>query len=409
MNRRDFLKLGVLGSGLLPLGFGNQFAFADLAKLGSGAKNLVFVFLYGGADPLDFFPPTEDDAYYSQRPNVAFKKADTLPFHDLFRLNKALGVLDPIWKDGEMAVIHQFGLPEAMRSHSLAQKLVATGVGTGKVPFADGFLSRALVERFGTELEPLRSVALQPTVPKFLEGQSGAVCLSSIDELRTHSKSALDVYETLSLYENSSDPLLREQGRLAKAMVEKIRRVFGTLSTKTKGAKEERAEIGYQLKEVARLINAPAGLRLAFTSSLEWDPHLDQINRMLPKMQSLSDALAAFRTDLKKTGRWDDTIVIVTTEFGRAVKENGAHASEHGHGSAAILLGGALKQSVGGKVLHKWTSLKDADLSEGRDLHVHHDYRNVLSELLISQIDLPKEKLGAVFPGHEYKKIGLLA
>jgi uncharacterized protein (DUF1501 family) len=402
MNRREVLKLGVYGGGLWLSGLGSRIAFAkDQAR----ERRLVVIYLYGGADPLSLFPPIADDLYYNQRSTLAVKKTEARPLDQLFALHSALNPLYPLWQNGEMAVIHQFGLPQPDRSHANATNLMETGIMPGQAFPLDGFLSRAIVERFGSENVPLRNIAVQVSFPTILSGAAGAMAFSSIDELRGTARSNSELLRSIELFEKSTDPTFRQQGRVVRAAIEKARSAFPTSS----GPRATSDVFQFQLHEIARLIQADIGVRLAFTSTSGWDTHVDQQGDLLPLMTSLGKGLADLRDALKKTRHWDDTMVLVVTEFGRTVRQNGSGGTDHGNGSAAILLGGALGQKIGGKVVHQWKPMTVQNLSEGRDLVVCHDYRNVFGELLISQFGLTPEQLKRVFPLHDYKKIGLLA
>jgi uncharacterized protein (DUF1501 family) len=201
---------------------------------------------------------------------------------------------------------------------------------------------------------------------------------------------------------------MQAQGIKAFATVKKIRDTFSESVESEKRVLKE-SDFQFHLREIARLIRADVGMRIAFTSYEGWDTHIDQEQAMRPLMQTLGGGLLSLRNELKKSGHWEDTAVLVMTEFGRTVRENGGLGSDHGHGSAALVLGGTLKNSIGGKVVHNWKELSAANLSEGRDLSVQFDYRDVIGELLMSQLDLKSENLTSVFPHHMFKKIGVFS
>ena len=99
---------------------------------------------------------------------------------------------------------------------------------------------------------------------------------------------------------------------------------------------------------------------------------------------------------------WRETVVAVVTEFGRTARINGTEGTDHGTGTVALLVGGALK---GGRVVADWPGLKDADLHEGRDLKPTTDLRAVLKGLLKDHLRVDERALAAtVFPGSEAVK-----
>ena len=96
----------------------------------------------------------------------------------------------------------------------------------------------------------------------------------------------------------------------------------------------------------------------------------------------------------------DTTTIIVMTEFGRTVRENGNRGTDHGHGGGMFVLGGGVK---GGKVYGDWQGLKSSQLYEGRDLQVTTDFRDVFHTVLDGTFDFKPPK--GFFPDYKSKKI----
>ncbi|HKO33423.1 MAG TPA: DUF1501 domain-containing protein, partial [Candidatus Limnocylindria bacterium] len=158
-----------------------------------------------------------------------------------------------------------------------------------------------------------------------------------------------------------------------------------------------------RLRDVARLIKAKIGLRVATIDVGGWDMHtnLGNVNggEMRNTLDSLAKSLAAFATDLGPT--LGDVTLVTMTEFGRRVQENGNAGLDHGRGGLMLLLGGGL---VGGQVHGKWPGLAPGALDNG-DLAGPNDYRDVLGELL--QRGFGIGDLSKIFPDHPYNRIGV--
>jgi uncharacterized protein (DUF1501 family) len=154
--------------------------------------------------------------------------------------------------------------------------------------------------------------------------------------------------------------------------------------------------VGTALADAARLIKAGVGLRAAAVNAGGWDHHDEQVAQMAPLLQALGEALAAFREDLGSD--WDSTVVVVQTEFGRRVAENASGGTDHGHGGVTFVAGGGV---LGGRVVSDWPGLGPAELTDGQDLAVTIDYRQVLADLLSARlgIDDPTAILGGWRPG----------
>src|SRR6185437_11715908 len=113
----------------------------------------------------------------------------------------------------------------------------------------------------------------------------------------------------------------------------------------------------------ARLLSGDSGARIAMIETNGWDTHSGQRGRLAAHLKGLDQAVAAMKTGLGPD--WDNTLVLVATEFGRTVRPNGTQGTDHGEASLAMLLGGAV---AGGKVIADWPGLGPNALYEGRDL-----------------------------------------
>jgi uncharacterized protein (DUF1501 family) len=142
-----------------------------------------------------------------------------------------------------------------------------------------------------------------------------------------------------------------------------------------------------------RLLAAADGPRLAALEIGGWDTHSAQTSRLAGVLRQLDDGLAALRTGLGDA--WRLTAVLVTTEFGRTVRGNGTKGTDHGTGTVAFVLGGAIK---GGRVAADWPGLAPARLFENRDLQPTADLRSVAKGLLAQHLGLDAAALATVFP-----------
>jgi uncharacterized protein (DUF1501 family) len=124
-----------------------------------------------------------------------------------------------------------------------------------------------------------------------------------------------------------------------------------------------------------------------------WDTHQNQIGRLDRQFQQLDEGIAALRKNLAE--QWDQTVVVVTTEFGRTVAENGTRGTDHGTASAMFIAGGAV---AGGRVRGRWPGLAVSKLYEGRDLMPTSDTRQWIRAILSQHWKLNSAQLEYVFP-----------
>jgi uncharacterized protein (DUF1501 family) len=127
-----------------------------------------------------------------------------------------------------------------------------------------------------------------------------------------------------------------------------------------------------------------------------WDTHINQGSsqgQLARNLEQLGKGLVALQTGLGAA--YQNTTIVVISEFGRTVKENGNGGTDHGHGNVMWLLGGGIR---GGKVYGKWAGLEPAQRYQGRDLAVTTDFRDVLATVLTRQLAVDQTQLQQVFP-----------
>jgi uncharacterized protein (DUF1501 family) len=163
------------------------------------------------------------------------------------------------------------------------------------------------------------------------------------------------------------------------------------------GADYPNGRFGDSLKQLAQLIKANLGVRVAFADIGGWDHHVNEGStqgQMANVLHEFSQSLAAFWTDLGDLA--EDTVIVTMSEFGRTARENGNRGTDHGHANVMFVMGGPVK---GGKVYGRWPGLDQSQLYEGRDLAVTTDFRKVLGEPVYQH--LGNKALDQVFPGFE--------
>ncbi|GHH02132.1 DUF1501 domain-containing protein [Comamonas sp. JC664] len=396
LTRRHLLRtLGMTGAGLVLAPGVLSRALAASAP-SAARRTLVTVFLRGGVDGLSLVPPVEDAAYHRARPTLALKASGpdaALKLSGPFGLHPRLESLLPLWRDGRLAVLQGVGLPEPVRSHFDAQDFVESGT-PGRKSTPDGWLNRALDEDDGAAL---RAVALQPTLPRALFGDAGAVAMGRLEEFRLRGgrRGAEATQGFNALYAGAVDEALRMTGQgafEAMSLLDEDR--LARLSSRSQ-VDYPKGPLGARLRDIARLIHGEVGLEVAATELGGWDTHAAQgvaTGSFANRCQELGDALAAFARDLGP--RLEQVTVVVLTEFGRTVRENGSRGTDHGVGSAMLVLGGGVK---GGKVYGRFESLEPERLQDGRDVPAWTDVRAPLAEVL--RACRPGVSLAKVFPG----------
>jgi uncharacterized protein (DUF1501 family) len=166
------------------------------------------------------------------------------------------------------------------------------------------------------------------------------------------------------------------------------------------GIEQVRAYFAEAAGAAGKFLAAPEGPRIGALAFDGWDTHVQEgaVNgRLADLLGALDSAIGAIKTNMGEA--WDETVVTLVTEFGRTARINGNQGTDHGTGTVALLLGGALK---GGRVIADWPGVKEADLYEKRDLKATTDLRAVLKGLLRDHLRVDERVLAAdVFPGSD--------
>ena len=408
MNRRAFIQRSavVTASTLLPwFSLRGVLAYAGGAPASAvgSKKTMVLIIQRGAMDGLALLPPLQDPHYQILRPNIGLKSGNgdesPLRLDGNFGLHPAMSALKPFWADRTLAFVHQVGSHDSTRSHFDAQDFLETGT-PGRKNTSEGFLNRALqLMGAGPQKNALRGVAMQPSMPRVLQGKLATLSMGTLRDFNLKSGEGFE-----SMYAQAADHLFQGAGKEAFDSLKSV----GALSKNS--ADDEhypKTQIGKRLRDIATLIKSDLGVQIAVTDQGGWDTHVGQGNfkgQLADRFKELSEALAAFARDLGP--RFSDVCVACATEFGRTVKENGTRGTDHGHGSVMTILGGPVH---GGKVYGQWKDLSTENLYEGRDLPVTTDHRKVFSEILARHLGVTT--LGSVFPGFaqdEKNHLGLI-
>ncbi|HET6788228.1 MAG TPA: DUF1501 domain-containing protein, partial [Aquabacterium sp.] len=160
-----------------------------------------------------------------------------------------------------------------------------------------------------------------------------------------------------------------------------------------------------QARRMARLMRERYAL--GFIDVGGWDTHVNQgsgTGYLATQLGNLAQGLQAASDEMGQAA-WSRTTVVVMSEFGRTLRENGNRGTDHGHGSVYWVLGGALK---GGRVAGEQQTIEARTLFQNRDLPVLNDYRGVLGGLLQRQFSLSSQALDVIFPSVRPQDLGLL-
>ena len=400
MKRRTFLNtLAYGGSGLLiPVGLNSCVAQTDAQT--KKQQRLVVIFLRGGVDGLNIVAPHQDADYYESRPTVAIPypkdKNGAIDLDGFFGLHPKLEDLMPLWNNKSLAFIHASGLPLIERSHFQAQDYIENGT-PGIKSTSDGWMNRLLAEL--PQKRPIQALNVGGTTPYILKGQMEIATLKpGKNSARPIITDRTDINQAFGDLYSGKDDLSKAYQNGTKSRMAVLAELNQEMMSSSRGANNVNAFVD-DAAEVAKLMVGNTKTQLAFMEVGGWDTHINQNSihdRLLP---NLGRGLATLVKGLEPI--YSDTTIVVMSEFGRTVKENGNKGTDHGSGGVMWILGGKVS---GQKVYGKWLGLQESVLRQQRDLPVTTDFRQPIASILQNRLGLSKDSLSRVFPSYELTK-----
>ena len=343
---------------------------------------LVLIILRGAADGLALAAPYGDGRYAKLRGELALARPGgndgVLKLDGVFGIHSAFANIHEYYRKGQAIVIHAVASPYRERSHFDGQDVLENGT-TGAGDERNGWLNRALAP-LGGSLGNEAAIALSQNTPLVLRGKNSVTSWapSMLPDADDDTLRRLEM-----LY--ADDEFFRT--RLAQAL--DSQEIAGEMRGVQHGRRRgnETTRMNTTMEQAAKFLTAPNGPRIAVIESGGWDTHANQGaagGTLANKFGALDEGVKTLREGLGDV--WLDTAVAVVTEFGRTVKVNGTRGTDHGTGTAALLLGGAVQ---GGKVIADWPGLGPGDLYQGRDLYPTIDIRSVFKAILVHHLGVP--------------------
>jgi uncharacterized protein (DUF1501 family) len=395
MQRRDFLKALSFAA---PLTMAGRLYAAPATK-----SKLLVVFLRGAYDAANTVVPISSDFYYQSRPTLAIARPNpadpnaALPLDRDWGLHPALkDTLYPLYKKGQLAFIPFAGTDDLSRSHFETQDTIELGQAIGgSRDYRSGFMSRLVGQL--TDMEP---ISFTDQLPLTFRGGASIPNMA----LNFVGKPGID----------------DRQAKLIQGMYqgnELAPQVAEGFTVRDEVYKEITAE----MQEANRNAVSPKGFELAarrigglmkgrynlgFVDVGGWDTHVNQgaaTGYLAGRLGELGHGLAGFAEAIGPA--WNETVVVVLSEFGRTFRENGDRGTDHGHGSVYWVMGGSIK---GGRMAGEEVKVEQKSLLQNRDYPVLNEYRAVLGGVFHRIYGLQPDRLQKVFPSVQPKDLALV-
>jgi len=359
-SRRDFLARGMYGLGIgagLPLLLSRTSAALSAQALqGTSVEQhpnriLVVIELSGGNDGLNTVVPFGDAAYYKARPKLGISEREVIKIADGFGFHPSMVGFERLYKDGRLAVVHGCGYDHPSLSHFSSMGFWHTGVPNGGEPL--GWLGRLADETYPAATKNVivnlgnsQSLAVRSRDHSPLVfDDPGRFRREGTDE----EKQALAMLSAPRTTSNSTLEFLASTAKNATDSSDFVRRASSTYRTTVDYG--QGGGLAGNLQRVAALINAEMPTRLYYVTYAgnSFDTHVQQADLHTRLLMYTADAVRGFMDDVARLGRGDEVAVMIFTEFGRRVEENGSLGTDHGTATPMFLVGKGVKGGFYGR------------------------------------------------------------
>ena len=441
MKRRDFLAAA--STAMLPVmlnGFGVK-SFAKSSALvqslkGTAALNndriLVIIYLGGGNDGLNTVIPLEYySEYFGLRSNIAIPESNVLRLsgNSETGLHPAMTGMRAMYDEGKLSIIHSVSYPNPDQSHYRSTDIWMTGVDSTQYA-SSGWAGRYLNDRYAgypsgypnSEMEDPLAIQIGQISTTTLLGNQQAMGVTIenpnsfyqlIGESDGVSGGALPCCDAGDLI-----AYIRQKQALAVGYASEIKAAAdaGT-NMAAYPAAVEKNELAEQLKIVARLIHGGLKSKIYYVELGGFDTHSTQVGTSVLEgahaklLKKLSDAVAAFQTDLNLQGTEDKVLGMTFSDFGRRATSNASKGTDHGIGAPMFVFGTGLKRQLVGNNPDLVNGLIPANPAPGvtnRDIKMQIDFRRVYSDILNDWFGTADSKTDAILY-KDFKTISLFS
>jgi uncharacterized protein (DUF1501 family) len=379
------------------LAFTGSCITARLYAAPAGGPRFLLVFLRGGYDSTNVLIPYSSSFYYEARPTLAIARpapesdAGAMALDDNWALTPALrDTIGALYLQKQAAFVPFAGTDDLTRSHFETQDSIELGQPTaGTHDFRSGFMARLSSTLLAGSTAPA-PIAFTDALPLCFQGpaQVPNLSLKSVGKPPFDDRQArilTDMYAGHPLQSAVANGLeLRQE--VAQAMADEMT-AANRNAINSKGFELEAERMGKLMRD---------SYRIGFIDVGGWDTHVNEggaQGTLATNLTGLGRGLQAFAQTMGP--EWNNTVVVVLSEFGRTFRENGNRGTDHGHGTVYWILGGSI---AGGRIAGEQQRLERVNLFQDRDYPVLNDYRAVLGGLFRSMWSMTPTQMDSIFP-----------
>ena len=347
-------------------------------------KVLVVIQLTGGNDFMNTIVPYTNEHYFDARKKVVIDPKDVLPINDSLAFNGNTGPLKNLYDEGKVAIVQGIGYPNSNRSHFRGMDIMHT-CEPDKVG-VEGWLGLAIREMDPKQENVLTGVNIGRGLPRALSVSGVPVTsigdieaygvLNDTDKAHLRDRS-IQSFKNIYSQAIGSGPVSEYIGKTGIDILKGADLLSGVAGSYSSSVEYADNPIAKSLRDVARIHLSGLGTRVFYTNHGGYDSHANELQTHPGLMTELSGAIADFMDDLEQHDAADEVAILVFTEFGRRMRDNGS-GTDHGSGGGAFIIG----KDVAGGLYSEYPSLDPTDWEHGEDLKHTIDFRGIYATML---------------------------
>lgn len=362
---------------------------------GGKAPVMVVIQLSGGNDFMNTLIPYTNGVYHDSRPYVGIPQDQVLPISDELGFHPSAGRLKELFEAGTVAIVQGVGYPNASRSHFRGMDVVHT---CEPVKIAtEGWCGKVIRELDPRGENPLTGVSFGRGLPRAMAVPGvTATSVGSLDnyglmtmvEQQTQREQDLDIFKrmyTPAVGAGLVNDYLSQTAQDVLKGAAMLKDVPGRYASSVEyGANP----IAQSLRDVARVHTAGLGTRLFYTQHAGYDHHSQEPANHARLLEQLGAAISDFLRDLREHDAADEVAILVFTEFGRRIKDNGS-GTDHGSAGGSFIIG----ERVNGGLYAEYPSIARKDWLNGEDMKHNIDFRGIYGTVLEQWYGLDAEPI----------------
>jgi uncharacterized protein (DUF1501 family) len=340
---------------------------------------LVVVQLTGGNDFLNTIVPANDGVYHDARPLLALNASDVIPLTDTLGFHPTMKPFVDLYNEGKVAVVQGIGYPNQNRSHFRGMDIWHTC--EPDTIATEGWLGKVIRDLDPQHTNVLTGISFGRGLPRAMA--SPGVPVTSVADLDSYGlmsgiaaqeqrQEALEIFKWIYAPAYGTGMVMDYIGRTGLDVLAGADMLKRAPELYQSTVQYQDNPIARSLRDVARVHLADLGTRVFYVQQGGYDTHATQLPVHPRLLAELSQAIADFFQDLREHNASEEVAMLVFTEFGRRIRDNGS-GTDHGSGGGAYIIG----ERVKGGLYAEYPSLDPSQWLNGEDLRHHIDFRGI--------------------------------